>query len=96
MNNNLEKRYAERVSNMSDLEIVNNFNWETLGKGWASSRATYLSCLRTEIIQRWGELPWCKSNTMTLKYPIVLVQNKLIQMNPHNVKNELSQLTIEL
>ncbi|MCU4158350.1 hypothetical protein J1N10_20420 [Carboxylicivirga sp. A043] len=95
MNNNLEKRYADKVSNMSDLEIVNNFNWEALGKGWTSSRAIYLSCLRSEIIKRWGELDWFKDNTMTMKYPIVLVQNKLIQMNPSGLKKELSQLAIE-
>ncbi len=78
MNKDLEKTYSERVSKMSDLEIVNNYNWETLGKGWTNNRAMWINCIRREIVKRWGESDWCKNSSMSLKYPIVLVQNKLI------------------
>ncbi len=80
MKEKLEKSFSKRISTMSDLEIVNNYNWETIGKGWANARALWLNILRDEIIKRWGEVDWCNRASITLKTPIALVEGKLVQL----------------
>jgi hypothetical protein len=83
MSKSLYEEFSEYLKEYTDQKLVDRFNNETKGRGWASAKGIFLQALRNEMRSRGLDISSITnySGGFSLKRKVTLVGKKIVPLD---------------